>query len=98
MYVAHNSHVQDFPDALLPETTNRESMSDQTDHMDCGSTHHPCEDEMLAIREALQGLRHGQIVVMVQDGLVIQVDRTERRRLRPSANKILTEEQKCPSN
>jgi hypothetical protein len=35
-----------------------------------------------AIRQALRGLRYGQIVVMVQDSVVVQVDRTERRRLR----------------
>jgi len=34
---------------------------------------------------ALEGLRYGQVVVIVQDGVVIQVDRTERRRLRPTA-------------
>lgn len=35
-----------------------------------------------AIRQALRGLRFGQIVLVVQDGVVVQVDRTERRRLR----------------
>jgi hypothetical protein len=35
-----------------------------------------------AIRRALRGLRYGQIVVVVQDGVVVQVDRTERKRLR----------------
>jgi len=35
-----------------------------------------------AIRHALHGLRYGQIVIIVQDGVVVQVDRTERRRLR----------------
>ena len=35
-----------------------------------------------AIRRALSGLRYGQVVVVVQDGVVVQVDRTERRRLR----------------
>ena len=39
-------------------------------------------DAIDAIRQALQGLRYGQIVVVVQDGVVVQVDRTERRRLR----------------
>jgi hypothetical protein len=37
-----------------------------------------------AIRQALRGLRYGQIVVIVQDGVVVQVDRTERKRLRVS--------------
>ena len=47
-----------------------------------------CDEDALdhkaieAIRRALRGLRYGQIVVIVQDGVVVQVDRTERRRLR----------------
>ena len=39
-------------------------------------------DAIDAVRRALRGLRFGQITVIVQDGVVIQVDRTERRRLR----------------
>jgi hypothetical protein len=34
------------------------------------------------ILEALRGLRYGTVTVVVQDGIVVQVDRTERRRLR----------------
>ncbi len=45
----------------------------------------PTDDWVTAVRTALQGLRYGQVVVIVQDGVVIQVDRTERRRLRPPA-------------
>lgn len=33
------------------------------------------------IQSALQGLRFGQVVVVVQDGVVVQIDRIERRRL-----------------
>jgi hypothetical protein len=32
------------------------------------------------IEEALRGLRFGQVTVTVQDGVVVQVERTERRR------------------
>jgi hypothetical protein len=32
------------------------------------------------IEEALRGLQFGQVTVIVQDGVVVQVDRTERRR------------------
>jgi hypothetical protein len=43
----------------------------------------PLDNEAVdAIRHALRGLRYGQIIVIVQDGVVVQVDRTERRRLR----------------
>lgn len=34
-----------------------------------------------AIAQALQGLRYGQVTVTVQDGRVMQVDRTDRFRL-----------------
>jgi hypothetical protein len=34
------------------------------------------------VREALRGLRFGSVVIIVQDGVVVQVDRTEKRRLR----------------
>jgi hypothetical protein len=34
------------------------------------------------IRDALRGLRFGLVQIVVQDGVVIQIERTERRRLR----------------
>lgn len=34
-----------------------------------------------AIAQALQGLRYGQVTVIVQDGRIMQVDRTDRFRL-----------------
>jgi hypothetical protein len=34
------------------------------------------------IRQALASLRFGQVVVTVQDGVVVQIDRTEKTRLR----------------
>jgi hypothetical protein len=36
------------------------------------------------VRSALDGLRYGEVVVKVQDGVVVQVERTERVRLRES--------------
>jgi len=33
------------------------------------------------IRDALRGLRFGEVTVIVQDGVVIQVERTEKLRL-----------------
>lgn len=40
------------------------------------------EQELQQIRDALKGLRFGAITVVVQDGVVVQIDRTEKRRLR----------------
>ena len=33
------------------------------------------------VREALRGLRFGTISLIVQDGVVVQIDRTEKRRV-----------------
>jgi len=35
------------------------------------------------IGDALRGLRYGAVTVIVQDGVVVQVDRTEKLRLSP---------------
>ena len=40
------------------------------------------EEELLEIRDSLRGLRYGSVQIVVQDGVVIQIDRTEKRRLR----------------
>ena len=39
------------------------------------------------ILEALRGLRYGTVTIVVQDGVVVQVDRTEKRRLRGEPNR-----------
>jgi hypothetical protein len=38
------------------------------------------------IRHALNGLRFGSVVVTVQDGVVVQIDRTEKNRLAAGLN------------
>jgi hypothetical protein len=38
------------------------------------------------IRDSLRGLRFGSVNIIVQDGVVIQIDRTEKRRLRSNRN------------
>lgn len=40
------------------------------------------ETELQQIQQALRGLRYGNVNIIVQDGVVVQVDRTEKRRLR----------------
>jgi hypothetical protein len=39
------------------------------------------------IEEALRGLQFGALTVIVQDGVVIQVERTERHRFRAAGRK-----------
>jgi hypothetical protein len=38
--------------------------------------------ELDQIKDSLQGLRYGAVQIIVQDGVVVQIDRTEKRRLR----------------
>jgi len=38
-------------------------------------------DALEHVRNALQGLRFGEITLIVHDGVVVQIDRTEKRRL-----------------
>lgn len=38
------------------------------------------------IRHALDGLRYGSVIVIVQDGVVVQIDRTEKNRLTAALN------------
>lgn len=40
------------------------------------------ETALAQIRESLHGLRFGSVNIIVQDGVIIQIDRTEKRRLR----------------
>ena len=40
------------------------------------------EQALSHIRQALSGLRFGEVSVIVQDGVIVQVERTERKRLR----------------
>jgi hypothetical protein len=42
------------------------------------------EEAIDQIRQALQGLRFGEVSVIVQDGVVVQLERRERKRLRNS--------------
>lgn len=39
------------------------------------------------IRGVLQGLRFGSVTIIVQDGVVVQIDRTEKRRVQPNARR-----------
>ena len=36
---------------------------------------------LVHVEEALRGLRFGQVIVTVQDGVAVQIERAEKRRL-----------------
>lgn len=42
----------------------------------------PSAEEIAEIERSLTGLRYGSVLVIVQDGVVVQIDRTEKHRLR----------------
>jgi hypothetical protein len=45
----------------------------------------PTADEALAhVHEALAGLQFGEVLIVLQDGVIVQVERTERKRFRKS--------------
>jgi len=53
----------------------------RTDHSD----DKPADHALQQIQESLRGLRFGSVLVIVQDGVVVQIERTEKKRLsRPS--------------
>jgi hypothetical protein len=43
---------------------------------------HPQDDNLEQIRVALLGIRFGEVRVIIQDGVVIQIERMEKQRLR----------------
>ncbi|MDT0508309.1 YezD family protein [Novosphingobium sp. MMS21-SN21R] len=42
------------------------------------------EDSIASVREALTGLRYGNVSLTVHEGRVVQIDVTEKRRLKPN--------------
>lgn len=60
----------------MSDATNprREPSSDGGKAIDVAAVEH--------VREALRGLRFGVVTIIVQDGVVVQLERTERKRLR----------------
>lgn len=42
----------------------------------------PLEESLASVREALSGLRFGSVTLTIHDGRVVQIDVTEKKRLR----------------
>lgn len=42
----------------------------------------PTDDELREVAASLRGMRFGSVTIVVQDGVIIQIDKTEKRRLR----------------
>jgi len=53
----------------------------QDEVADRSASPEPPRDELDRINAALRGLRYGTVTAVVQDGVVVQVERTEKFRL-----------------
>jgi len=42
------------------------------------------EESLASVRETLTGLRFGSVTLTIHDGRVVQIDVTEKKRLRPN--------------
>jgi hypothetical protein len=47
-----------------------------------GSGRHVTEAELDQVRQSLRGLTFGSVSIVIQDGVIVQIDRTEKRRIR----------------
>lgn len=56
----------------------------------------PTEDELREIAASLRGLRYGSVNIVVQDGVIIQIDRTDKKRLR-SRRDVAEQRESLPS-
>lgn len=62
----------------MREDTNRGGDEREPD----GNRRHVRPESALSrIGESLQGLRYGSVLVIVQDGVVVQIERTEKTRI-----------------
>lgn len=42
------------------------------------------EESIITVREALSGMRYGNVSLTIHEGRVVQIDVTEKRRLKPN--------------
>ena len=58
------------------------SHSPHTPPVSEAATRLPTEEDLREIAASLRGMRFGSVTIVVQDGVIIQIDKTEKRRLR----------------
>jgi hypothetical protein len=63
--------VAQYPTSSKPRETEQVVVTDEVD---------------AKLRESLRGLRFGSVNVIVQDGVVVQIDKIEKTRLREDRN------------
>jgi hypothetical protein len=68
---------------LVNFPASQQARSDFMDASNPSASAKPPENaqSLRLVEEALRGLRYGTVTVVVQDGVIVQVERTERKRL-----------------
>lgn len=56
--------------------------AESSKHRSTNDRHLPTPDELEQIKNCLKDLRFGSLNIIVQDGVIVQLDRTEKKRLR----------------
>ncbi len=74
------SKPTELESSIMPETINHRTDAAATIATEANNS--PEAVALDHIRDALRGLRFGLVQIVVQDGVIIQIERTERRRLR----------------
>jgi hypothetical protein len=68
---------------MSESSTSKSQRSEPAQPVPSGPNHNDAQEAALEqIRDALRGLRFGNVSIVVQDGVVVQIERTEKRRLR----------------
>ena len=59
-------------------------MISKTDHPQPSEAQRLLDESIASVREALLGLKFGNVSLTVHEGRVVQIDVTERKRLKPN--------------
>ena len=68
----------------LPSLEPKPVMSDRTVPPLSSDAARILEESIVSVREALLGLRYGNVSLTVHEGRVVQIDVTEKKRLKPN--------------
>jgi hypothetical protein len=86
--MSHTGHPEMFPEpVILPSRRSGEVsmaskvISSRDDEETDGLTLDR-DNELEQIRKAVKGIRFGEVRVIIQDGLIVQIERVEKQRIR----------------
>ncbi len=68
----------------MTSNENQAAQPAEDEHQNLAEHEHDLEQ----IRAALRGLRYGTVSIIIQDGVVVQIDRTEKKRLRRTSSPL----------